>query len=158
MKYEGTLVVVQDIIKSRLFYEKVLGLEVTADFGANVTLDGGVVLQSADTWKNFIGNRPVTMQSNSIELYFEERNMDKFIERLKGQEIEYVHELIEHPWGQRVVRFYDPDKHIVEVGEDMVMVVKRFADSGMSWEEISMRMDVPYEYIEECLEAGDDDE
>ena len=36
--------------------------------------------------------------------------------------IEYVHPVKEHGWGQRVVRFYDPDKHIIEVGENMKVV------------------------------------
>jgi len=26
------------------------------------------------------------------------------------------------PWGQRVIRFYDPDMHIVEVGESLESV------------------------------------
>jgi hypothetical protein len=45
--------------------------------------------------------------------------------------IEYVHHLFEHPWGQRVVCFYDPDKHIIEVGENMNLVVRRFIDGGI---------------------------
>ncbi|NOV61327.1 hypothetical protein B0H39_000243 [Clostridium beijerinckii] len=59
--------------------------------------------------------------------------------------------MVEHSWGQRVVRFYDPDKHIIEVGENMVMVVKRFLNSGLSIEETAIRMDVPVDYIESCL-------
>lgn len=27
--------------------------------------------------------------------------------------------LMEHDWRQRVVRIYDPDHHIMEIGEDM---------------------------------------
>jgi len=41
-----------------------------------------------------------------------------------------------------VIRFYDLDGHIIEVGEDMKMVIKRFLASGMTMEEISMKMDV----------------
>ena len=45
MKYTSTLIAVKDIEKSKQFYHNVMGLNVVADFGANVTLDGGVVLQ-----------------------------------------------------------------------------------------------------------------
>ena len=38
MKYEGTMIVVKDIERSKRFYQEVLGLEVVKDFGANVTL------------------------------------------------------------------------------------------------------------------------
>lgn len=66
-------------------------------------------------------------------------------------DIEYVHPVKEHSWGQRAVRIYDPDMHIIEIGENMVSVVKRFLDSGMSSEETAVRMDVSLEYIKECM-------
>lgn len=53
MKYEGTMIVVKDIERSKRFYQEVLGLEVVKDFGANVTLTGGVILQTLNTWKGF---------------------------------------------------------------------------------------------------------
>jgi len=58
---------------------------------------------------------------------------------------------LEHSWGQRVVRFYDPDKHIVEVGENIIMIVRRFLNSGLSIEDIAVRMDVPIDYVKSCL-------
>ena len=50
--------------------------------------------------------------------------------------------MVEHSWGQRVVRFYDLDGHMIEVGENMKMVVNRFLASGMTMEEVSAKMDV----------------
>ncbi|MEG2881568.1 MAG: glyoxalase, partial [Christensenella sp.] len=46
--------------------------------------------------------------------------------------------------------FYDPDKHIVEVGENMAVVVKRFIDSGFSVGEVAARMDVTVDYVQSC--------
>lgn len=40
-------------------------------------------------------------------------------------------DFLEPLWGQRVVRFYDPDKHIIEVGVNMLMVVRRFLNSSL---------------------------
>lgn len=151
MKYVCTLIAVTDMKKSKRFYQDVLGMRITADFGANVTLDGCVALQTLDTWKGFIGGRDILLHNNACELYFEETDMDGFLHKLQGFAIEYVHKPVEHAWGQRVVRFYDPDHHIIEVGEDMVMVVKRFADSGMTAEQVAARMDVPVGYVQECL-------
>ncbi len=103
MIYKSTLIAVKDIEKSKRFYYDVLGLNVVADFGANVTLDGGVVLQTLDTWKAFIGTDEITLPNNAAELYYEEDNMDTFCNRLKTFDISYVNELFEHRWGQRVV-------------------------------------------------------
>lgn len=65
--------------------------------------------------------------------------------------LKYVHPLKEHRWGQRVVRFYDPDGHIIEVGERMQQVVFRFLHAGLSCEETAHRMDVPLSYVESCI-------
>lgn len=59
----------------------------------------------------------------------------------------YVHPFKEHSWGQRVVRFYDLDKHIIEVGESMSVVVKRFIDSGLTVEQTATHMKVSIDYV-----------
>ena len=61
--------------------------------------------------------------------------------------------ILEAGWGQRSIRFYDLDGHIIEVGENMKMVVKRFLDSGMSMEETSKRMDVSIADLETLLRS-----
>ena len=151
MKYSGTLIAVSDMEQSKAFYCNVLGLKVIDDFGANVMLEDGIFLQTMDTWKAFIRNEHVTLQNNAYELYFEERDMDAFLEHLSQFEISYIHEPLVHNWGQRVVRFYDLDHHIIEVAEEITMVVKRFVDSGMTEEETAKRMDVPIDYVQKCL-------
>jgi len=152
MKYTGTLIAVKDMGISKRFYHDVLGLDVAADFGANVMLEGGIFLQTLDTWEQFTRTDNVILQNNAGELYFEEEDIDAFSEHLRSFEISYVHELLEHPWGQRAVRFYDPDGHIIEVGEMMDAVTERFLRSGMTVEEVAERMDVPAEYVRSVLE------
>ncbi len=87
-------------------------------------------MQTAETYKEFIGTDEISYGGNNFEIYFEEEDFDKFSDRLKELDIEYVHPVTEHSWGQRVVRFYDPDRHIIEVGENMKAVCRRFLDSG----------------------------
>ena len=131
--------------------KKVFGLHIIMDFGANKTLTGGLALQTAETYKEFIGTSDISFGGNNFELYFEEDDFDKFADKLKEYDIEYVHPIMEHSWGQRVVRFYDPDKHIIEVGENMKVVCKRFLDSGMTPEQVAKRMDVPMKFVNACM-------
>lgn len=155
MKFLNPLIVVSNMKKAKRFYYEVLGLEVVVDFGANVTLTGGIALQTKDTWSTFIHkpDREIIFGGNVGELYFEEDDFDGFIKKMNDiADINYVHPMVEHSWGQRVVRFYDPDKHIIEVGENMIMVVRRFLNSGLSIEETAIRMDVPVDYVKSCLE------
>ena len=151
MKYTSTLIAVEDMERSKRFYSEVLGLAVIADFGANVTLEGGITLQTLDTWKTFIRTDKVVLPNNAGELYFEEEDVDAFSAHLKTFDISYVHELLEHQWGQKVVRFYDPDRHIIEVGEKLDAVIRRFAEQGLSPEQIAERMGVPTDFVLPCL-------
>lgn len=154
MKYQCTLIAVREMERSRKFYCNLLGMEVTADFGANVTLSDCVALQTMESWKAFIHREEseIKLGHNSAELYFEEIDLDTFVQKLaEYPDIEYVHPLIEHNWGQRAVRFYDPDRHIIEVGEDLTTVARRFIDSGMSLEQVAVRMDVPEEFVRQWL-------
>ena len=155
MKFKNPLLVVSDMEKSKKFYKDVLNLRVIMDFGANVTLTGGLCLQTKETWMGFIDAKEedIIFGGNNAEIYFEEDDFDAFAEKLKGiDDIDYVHPVIEHRWGQRVVRFYDPDRHIIEVGENMKTVTRRFLDSGMTEEEVAVRMDVPLEFVQSCKE------
>ncbi|MDY5230031.1 MAG: VOC family protein [Eubacteriales bacterium] len=151
MKLKNPLLVVTDIDKSVEFYKNVLGLHKIMDFGANVTLTGGLCLQSKESFKEFIDNQNITFGSNSFEVYFEEDDFDSFAQKLETLDIEYVHGIKEHSWGQRVVRFYDPDMHIIEVGENMKTVCKRFLDSGMTPDQVAKRMDVPLKFVNGCM-------
>ena len=151
MELKNTLLVVTDIDRSVEFYKDVFGLQVVLDFGANKTLTGGLVLQTAELFKDFIDTDDVSFGGNDMEIYFEEDHFDRFAEKLKECDVTYVHPVKEHSWGQRVVRFYDPDKHIIEVGENIKVVCNRFLESGMTPEQVAERMDVPLRFVEDCM-------
>ncbi|MDD4508628.1 MAG: VOC family protein [Eubacteriaceae bacterium] len=151
MQLKNPLLVVKDIDHSVAFYKEVLGLEVILDFGANKTLTGGLVLQTLETWQEFIGSGGIAFGAKDAEIYFEEDDFDAFAKKLKACDIVVVHPVKEHAWGQRVVRFYDPDRHIIEVGENMEAVCRRFVDNGMTPEQAAQRMDVPVDYVNRCL-------
>lgn len=149
MRFRNPLLVVTDMSRTLEFYQKVFGLDVVVDFGANKTLTGGLCLQTLETWRDFISTDAIVFGGNDGEVYFEEDDFDGFIRRLETLDVEYVHPVKEHAWGQRVVRFYDPDRHMIEVGEDMKVVCKRFLDSGMTVEQTAERMDVPVDAVYE---------
>ena len=151
MKFKNSLLVVSDMDKSVKFYKEVLGLHKIMDLGANVTLTGGICLQTQETWTEFIENDSLFFGGNTSEIYFEEDDFDRFINKLKNLDINYVHSVKEHSWGQRVVRFYDPDGHIIEVGENIKTVCKRFLESGMTPEQTAERMDVPLKFVKGCI-------
>lgn len=68
--YKGTLIAVKNIEESKKFYHDILDMNVVGDFGANVQLDGGLFLQTLDTWSGFINSKEVYLKNNAGELYF----------------------------------------------------------------------------------------
>jgi len=117
MKLKNVLIVVKDIEKSRQFYQDLFGLEMILDNEGNMILTEGLVLQEAKCWKEFLG-KEIISENNSCELYFEEEDIEGFAERLENYypEVKYVNKLMTHSWGQKVIRFYDPDGNLIEVG------------------------------------------
>ncbi len=120
MKLKNILIVVKDIEKSKQFYHDLFGLDLLLDNDGNMILTEGLVLQDEKIWKNFLGE-DIIPKSNSCELYFEEQDIEAFIEKLEKTypKIQYVNRLMTHSWGQRVIRFYDLDGNLIEVGTPM---------------------------------------
>lgn len=117
MRLRNVLIVVSDIERSVRFYRELFGLQVILDQDGNVILSEGLVLQDAKIWKDFL-QKELLPRNHMTELYFEEADLEGFVKKLELSEfsIEYVNEPIEHSWGQKVVRFYDPDGNLIEVG------------------------------------------
>ena len=120
MKLKNILIVVKDIEKSKRFYQDLFGLYTVLDHDGNMILTEGLVLQEEKVWKSFLG-KEIVPKNNSCELYFEERDIEGFIEKLERlyPSIEYVNRLFTHSWGQKVIRFYDLDGNLIEVGTPM---------------------------------------
>ena len=120
MKLKNVLIVVKDIEKSRKFYHDLFGIDLVLDNDGNMILTEGLVLQDEKIWKSFLG-KDIVPKSNSCELYFEEQDIEAFARKLEKlyPDIEYVNCLMTHSWGQRVIRFYDLDGNLIEVGTPM---------------------------------------
>lgn len=155
INYICPLIAVEDIQKSRQFYEKVLEQEVEMDHGANVAFKGGFAIHDAAHYQGLLGEtKPIDIrvQKNFLELYFESEDLGSLQEKLDSINTKFLHKIREQPWGQRVMRFYDPDGYIIEVGEPLELVVKRFAQQGFSTEEVSQKSSMPLEFVEKVLD------
>ena len=100
--------------------QKWIGLDVALNSDGNVILTEGLVLQDAAIWKNLI-QKDIIPKNHATELYFEEPDIESFAEKLEayGEPIEYVNRLMENSQGRRVIRFYNPDGNLIEVGSPM---------------------------------------
>lgn len=109
--------VVKDCRKAFRFYHEMFGLELIRDNDGNMELSENIYLQEEKYWQNFIEKTPIS-HNNHTELYFETQDIEAFVKKLNEHypEIEFLNPLTTHSWGQTVVRFYDFDGNLIEVG------------------------------------------
>ena len=150
MKMKNTMLVVKDMERSKKFYWEVMGLRTLVDLQIHAVLTGGLGWQTEARWQGFI-EQETSYNRNDAEIYFEEDGFEPLIEKLTKMDIEYVHPPYTHEWGQRVVRFYDPDYHILEVGESMKIVCRRFLDAGLDEMQIAKKTSLPLKAVRAYL-------
>ncbi len=120
MKLKNVLVTVSDMERSKKFYRELFGLNVILDQEGNAILTEGLVLQDIKIWENCI-EKSVVKYNHAAGLYFEEADMDAFMEKLShySEPIRYVNQLPIR--GQKVVRLYDPDGNLIEVAAPVLL-------------------------------------
>jgi len=152
MKYICSLITVSDIKRSRDFYENLLNQKVKFDFGENITFHGDFAIHLQSHFKDLIDNKEIRQGGNNFELYFEYDNVEQIVKLLMDKNISFVHAIREQPWRQKVVRFYDPDKNIIEIGESMEYLSFRLKNEGLSIEQISKITNMSIDFVINSIE------
>lgn len=146
---------VKNIETAKQFYTTMLDQTIDLDFGTNISFNGGLAL-----WEirpeypiaKTLGNRlNLNATDNRTELYFETEDIDSMLDRLKKNNITFLHELVNEPWGQQTMRFFDPDNHLIEIGESMASFIGRFYKQGLTVKQIAERTGVQLEVVEKIL-------
>ena len=60
-------------------------------------------------------------ENNPSKLYSKQQTIEAFAENWEKfyPETRYVNKLLTHEWGQKAIRFYDPDGNLIEVRTPM---------------------------------------
>lgn len=151
MKYVCSLITVKDIQKSRYLYETILKQKVKSDYGENVAFYGDFAIHQAEHFKGLIDGKKITEKSNSFELYFEDDDIESLEKIIAENHLETVHIMREQPWRQKVLRFYDYDGNIIEVGETLEHVAYTLYLENKTVAEISRITYLGADAIEEAI-------
>lgn len=148
MKFETTLLAVKDMSKSLAFYKEIFDQDIKIDLGWNKTLTCGLTLQENFDKLLELPKENMKFKTYNMEIYFETEDMDNFMEQLRNHpEVEIVHELKTYPWKQRVIRIFDPDYHIIEVGESMKSIAFKEFKKGLSVKEVAKEIEHPFDIV-----------
>ncbi|MCC5466163.1 VOC family protein [Pelosinus baikalensis] len=152
VKFCTSVLLVNNIKDSREFYEDILNQTVEIDHGECIGFVGGFSIwqieHAYEIMAKKFSNSSVGNENGHFELYFESDDLDDMHKKLTAKKVEFVHDMIEQPWGQRVFRIYDPDKHMVELGEPMTAVIKRYLNQRMTPIEVAKRTSMPLEIVQ----------
>lgn len=151
IKFHSSVLFVKDIEKSKDFYVKLLKQEIEYDFGKNVILKNGITLWEISPGHIIDRKLDIKETSNRFELYFESDMLNEIAEHLKNEGVEFLHDIYEEPWGQRTIRFFDSDKHLIEVGEPLETFVQNMNYSGLSLEQIAHKSGISIDTVENIL-------
>jgi catechol 2,3-dioxygenase-like lactoylglutathione lyase family enzyme len=142
---------VKDIEISKDFYINILEQRVELDFGKNVIFKNGLAIweiRDSHIIPVNLGTDKIRNNSvNRFELYFETDNLPQIYQSLKNNNVQFLHEIHEEIWGQQTIRIFDPDNHLIEIGESMAQFVGRFYQQGLTIEQISERTFIPVEEV-----------
>ena len=151
----ATALFVKDIEISKQFYIDVLGMTIDLDFGKNVIFKNGFAIweiQENHIIPTNLGLDKINDASvNRFELYFETENISQVFSILKSSNTRFLHGIHEESWGQQTIRFFDPDNHLIEIGESMKQFVSRFYNQGLTFGEISKRTGIPVEEVSRLI-------
>ena len=135
-----------------IFYEEILHQKIVYNFGESILFEGGFAIHLKSHFKNLICNKEIKLGNNNFELYFEFNDIETIFCELKKQQITFLHEICEQPWRQKVIRIYDLDKNIIEIGESIEFLCKRMYEEGILMEEIARITNMTEEYVRNLLE------
>lgn len=155
MKLHSTVIFVKDIEKTKKFYTQYLGFEIEHDFGKNVILTSGLSI-----WEilpeNIINKELLTTkETNRFELYFETDDIETIFNDLEKAGVYFLHKIHEEAWGQRTFRFFDPDKHLIEIGEALEVFVENMNQKGLTETQISKKTGIPTETVCNLLDKSE---
>jgi uncharacterized glyoxalase superfamily protein PhnB len=120
-----------------------------------VSFEGDFAIHLKSHFQSLLGDAtqyPITRKANNGDLVFEVDAIEPLYQRLQQAGAKFIHTIQEQTWGQRVMRLYDPDGHIVEIGETMEGVVWRLHRQGGSIESIREKTGMPGEFVEHVIQ------
>jgi len=134
LNFQSSVIIAKDIELLKSFYSEILHLEIELDFGACVGFKGGFSLwQLSESYpiSKHLGYTYSNSKNQNLELCFETDEFEHALENILKHNLKLLHNVTKEPWGQKTIRFYDPEDNLIEVGESMTCFVKRFHNKGL---------------------------
>lgn len=143
---------VNNIDISKDFYINILAQTVKLDFGKNIIFESGFAIWEINPNHVISQHRKLNnVTSNNFELCFETDNIYTVYKKLQSYQVNFLHPINTEVWGQQTIRFFDPDNHLIEIGETLETFVIKFYNKGLTVKQVSESTHVPVEHVEQIV-------
>ena len=122
MKHVDTIIMVEDIERTKEFYMTNFELEIFHDWGAMIIFKNRLAFHQADKIhpqeqiSEFL--RYKDTGCGNIIIYIETDDIESALKRVRENNITLIHGIVKFPWNEdRIIRIKDPDGYIVEIGQ-----------------------------------------
>lgn len=120
IRFVNPIPFVRDIQISKDFYSSILKLGVEEEHDDFVRFETGFAIHEARSLEKtiwgLVSDDITQLGRKNLLLYFEHDDIDALFSEVLGN-VELIHPIVMQACGQRVFRFYDPDGHVIEIGE-----------------------------------------
>lgn len=122
LKFVNTILFVKDIKVSKQFYADLLEIKILHDWGEMIVFENHfAVFQGKNLLQNIYEGKSIENEfpfgKDNLLAYFISDNLEESYNKLKANNVTIIHDIKKLPHGEKAFRFYDPDGHIVEIGE-----------------------------------------
>jgi len=149
MKFKSVAIFVKDIKKSKKFYIEILNQEIEHDFTKSIMFKNGLTLWEVQE-EHEIRKLSTDDRVNRFELYFETEDIERDYKIILKSGAEFLHS-IEEEWGQKTMRFFDLDNHLIEIGESLETFILNMNNIGLSVDEIVKKSGVKLDVVNKIL-------
>lgn len=119
IRFRNVIALVSDIKESKHFYEDIIGLKINQEFDTFILFEDDFAIHKADLFYEYI-NKPYhgeKMGRGNVDFYFTTSDLESYRDKLREAGVIFIHDIRRHDWGESVIRVYDPDGHILEIGD-----------------------------------------
>ena len=154
IRFHSTVLITNRLEEMKCFYSGLLGQRVRFDFDSCVTLECALTLweprEDSVMTKALAGEFGA---NNGLEACFETDDFEAEAARITSGGVRLLHGIAEETWGQRTLRFYDPDSNIVELGESMPCFCRRLHAQGLDMEAVARKTGIEIHTVENYINA-----
>jgi catechol 2,3-dioxygenase-like lactoylglutathione lyase family enzyme len=113
----SSIILTKNMERAIRFYREVLGLELQKQFETVAFFQDGLVIHDEAVYLNYIGGSDPSAAGFKAVYYYIASDIDETARLLQEKNVEFIHRVEEQSWGERVIRFCDPDGNVIEIGD-----------------------------------------